>query len=46
MGAIAARMLIALLEHEPVARRHVLLDTELVVRGSTGAPRAADRQVA
>jgi LacI family transcriptional regulator len=46
MGAIAARMLIALLEHEPVARRHVLLDTELVVRGSTGAPRAVDRQVA
>ncbi len=40
MGEIAARMLIAVLETEPIARRHVLLDTELIVRGSTAAPRA------
>ena len=46
MGAIAARMLIGLLEQEAVGERHVLLDTELVVRGSTGAPRSADRRVA
>lgn len=37
MGALAASMLIALLEGEPVPRRHVLLDTTLVVRGSTAA---------
>jgi len=41
MGQIAAGMLVALLENEPVARRHVLLDTSLVVRGSTAAPAAA-----
>jgi len=46
MGAIAARMLIGLLEREPVVDRHVLLDTELIVRGSTAAPRSADRRVA
>jgi LacI family transcriptional regulator len=46
MGAIAARMLIGLLEHEPVRERHVRLDAELVVRGSTGAPRSVDRRVA
>jgi LacI family transcriptional regulator len=46
MGAIAARMLISLLEHEPVAERHVLLETELVIRGSTSAPRAVDRRIA
>jgi DNA-binding LacI/PurR family transcriptional regulator len=39
-------MLISLVEHEPIAHRHVLLDTELVIRGSTGAPRAAGRRVA
>jgi LacI family transcriptional regulator len=46
MGAIAARILINLLEHEPVQERHVRLEAELVVRGSTGAPRAAGRRVA
>ena len=46
MGAIAARMLIGLLAHEPIARRRVLLDTELVVRGSTGVPRNAGQRVA
>ncbi|HKC90428.1 MAG TPA: LacI family DNA-binding transcriptional regulator [Candidatus Limnocylindria bacterium] len=46
MGAIAARMLISLLEDEPVHERHVRLDAELVVRGSTGAPRTAGRRVA
>jgi LacI family transcriptional regulator len=37
MGAIAARMLIALVEGEPVAEPHIRLDTTLVVRGSTAA---------
>jgi LacI family transcriptional regulator len=46
MGEIAARMLIAVLENEPVARRHVLLDTTLIVRGSTAAPSSAARSVA
>jgi len=46
MGEIAARMLIAVLENETVARRHVLLDTTLIVRGSTGAPARAARSVA
>ncbi len=46
MGAIAARMLIGVLEHEPVAQRHVLFDTQLVVRGSTAAPRTAGRRIA
>ncbi|HZP95688.1 MAG TPA: LacI family DNA-binding transcriptional regulator [Candidatus Limnocylindria bacterium] len=41
MGEIAARMLVAVLEGEAVPERHVLLDTELVVRGSTAAPPAA-----
>ena len=43
MGALAARMLVAVLENEPVARRHVLLETTLVVRGSTAAPRSSAR---
>ncbi|HKW78289.1 MAG TPA: substrate-binding domain-containing protein, partial [Candidatus Limnocylindria bacterium] len=38
MGSIAARMLIDLIEKASVAPRHVLLDTTLVVRGSTAAP--------
>jgi len=46
MGAVAARMLIGLVERQPVPERHVVLDTELVVRGSTAAPRSADRRVA
>jgi LacI family transcriptional regulator len=46
MGAIAARMLIGFIERDPMAERHVLLDTELVVRGSTAAPRRSDRRVA
>jgi DNA-binding LacI/PurR family transcriptional regulator len=46
MGEIAARMLVAVLENEPVARRHVLLDTALIVRGSTAAPARAARSVA
>lgn len=43
MGGIAARMLIALLEGEPVTRRHVVLETSLVVRGSTAAPAGPGR---
>lgn len=35
MGALAARMLIALVEGEPSEGGHLLLDTELVVRRST-----------
>ena len=46
MGAIAARMLINLLEHEAVHERHIRLDAELVVRGSTAAARTAGRRVA
>lgn len=37
MGGVAARMLIALLEGEPLTRRQVVLETSLVVRGSTAA---------
>jgi LacI family transcriptional regulator len=43
MGAIAARMLIALLEDEPIAERNVILEPSLVVRGSTTVPAAARR---
>ncbi len=43
MGGIATRMLIAILEGEPVAVRHVVLETELVVRASTTTARAARR---
>lgn len=43
MGQLAARMLIAVLEREPITRRHVLLETELIVRGSTAAPRVRRR---
>jgi DNA-binding LacI/PurR family transcriptional regulator len=39
-------MLIAVLERPPVKRRHVLLDTTLVVRGSTAAPSSGVRSVA
>ncbi len=46
MGEVAARMLIAVLENEPIARRHVLLETTLVIRGSTAAPSGAARSVA
>jgi LacI family transcriptional regulator len=46
MGEIAAGMLIAVLENEPIARHHVLLDTTLVVRGSTAAPTAVGRRIA
>jgi LacI family transcriptional regulator len=38
MGRLAANMLIAVLEKTPIAHRHVVLDTTLVIRGSTGAP--------
>ena len=38
MGQIAARMLVAVLEHEPVARKHALVEATLIVRGSTAAP--------
>ena len=38
MGDIAARMLISLLEDERPDRRQVVLDTTLVVRGSTARP--------
>ncbi len=41
MGEIAARMLISVLEDEPLTRRHVLLDTTLVVRSSTARAAAA-----
>jgi DNA-binding LacI/PurR family transcriptional regulator len=46
MGQLAANMLIAVLEKTPVTRRHVLLDTTLVIRGSTAAPSAGARSVA
>lgn len=46
MGQIAAGMLIAVLEGEPIQRRHVLLETALVLRRSTAAPRAAARRSA
>lgn len=46
MGDTAARMLVAVLESEPVAQRHVLLDTTLIVRGSTAPPAAAGRRIA
>jgi DNA-binding LacI/PurR family transcriptional regulator len=39
-------MLIAVLEKTPVTERHVLLDTTLVIRGSTAAPNGAARSVA
>jgi len=46
MGEIAARMLVAIVEGAPMPRHHVLLDTELVVRGSTAVPAGASRSVA
>jgi LacI family transcriptional regulator len=46
MGEIATRMLIAVLENEPLARHHVRLETTLVVRGSTAEPAAAGRRIA
>lgn len=46
MGQIAAGMLIAVLENKPVARRHVVLDTTLVIRGSTSVPSGARESTA
>jgi LacI family transcriptional regulator len=46
MGQIAANMLIAVLEKTPITERHVLLDTTLVIRGSTAARSSAARSVA
>jgi LacI family transcriptional regulator len=37
IGAAAAHLLFALIEDEPVARRHVILPTEVVIRGTTPA---------
>lgn len=42
MGAAAARLLIARLRSERIARRHVVLPTSLVVRGSSAASLAAE----
>jgi LacI family transcriptional regulator len=39
LGRHAMRMLTQLIRGEPLERTHVTLDTELVVRGSTAAPR-------
>jgi LacI family transcriptional regulator len=41
MGQVGTRMLIAVLEGERLARKRVLLDTQLIVRGSTAAPSRA-----
>lgn len=38
MGVLAAALLIDQLEGRHIARRHVVLETELVVRGSSAAP--------
>ena len=46
MGAAAARLLIAALEHEPLAERRVVLPARMVVRGSTAAPRLAALEIA
>jgi LacI family transcriptional regulator len=46
MGRLAANMLIAVLEKTPIAHRHVVLDTTLVIRGSTGAPTRGTLSVA
>jgi LacI family transcriptional regulator len=35
IGAAAAHLLFALIEAEPVARRHVILPTQVVIRGTT-----------
>jgi LacI family repressor for deo operon, udp, cdd, tsx, nupC, and nupG len=39
IGTAAVDMLIAMIEDTPVARRHVVLETELVLRQSTGSAR-------
>jgi LacI family transcriptional regulator len=42
MGAMAAKLLLAAVSGDPLPRRHVVFDPELVVRSSTAtAPRAA-----
>ena len=46
MGEAAARMLIARLEGDVIARRRVVLEATLVVRASTAAPSVARRVVA
>lgn len=46
MGRLAANMLIAVLEKTPIAHRHVVLDTTLVIRGSTGSPSRGKLSVA
>jgi LacI family transcriptional regulator len=43
MGARATRLLIARLEGELIAERRIVLDTELVVRGSSGTASGAQR---
>ena len=46
MGVRAASLLIAVIEGQPVERRRVILDTGLVVRGSTAAPAAVAKRTA
>jgi DNA-binding LacI/PurR family transcriptional regulator len=41
MGVLAAAILIDALEGKHLSRRHVMLETELVVRGSTAPPSAS-----
>jgi len=43
MGARAAQLLIARLEGEPIPEPRIVLEAELVVRGSTGGAQAARR---
>ncbi len=44
LGKTAADMLVKLLKGKKVSPLHVQLDTELIVRESTGKPHASDRQ--
>lgn len=46
MGEQAARLLVATLEGDDVPRGKVVLDAELIVRGSTAAPSNAVRRIA
>lgn len=45
MGVLAAALLIDQLEGRHVERRHIVLETELVVRGSSGPPSASTATV-
>ena len=46
MGELAAGLILAQIEQQPIPTRRVVLDVHLVIRGSTAAPARASERIA